>query len=216
MDTEALVRELTAKVIRELNLVRRFIPVGVSVRHVHLCQADLETLFGPGYTLHKLRDLSQPGEFAARETVTVVGPKLQAISRVRVLGPLRSRTQVELAQTDGVVLGLNLPVRKSGDLAGSAPITLVGPAGAVYLREGAIRANRHIHMDATTAALLGIKDNDEVQVRVRGEKPTVFGAVQVRVSEKFITEMHIDTDDANAAGLVCGDMVELVLDGKGG
>ncbi len=216
MNVDALVREATARVVQHLQVALKKIVVGVSVRHVHLCREDLEKLFGPGYQLQKLRDLTQPGEFAARETVTVVGPKMQALYRVRILGPLRPHTQVELSQTDGVSIGLNLPVRKSGDLKGAAPVTLVGPYGSVYLPEAAIRANRHIHMDDLTAGILGLKNDDEVEVRVSGLKPTVFGAVQVRVSKKFVTEMHIDTDDANAAGLKCGDQVELVLPQEGG
>lgn len=186
------------------------IPVGVSVRHVHITQEHLEKLYGPGYKLTKKTDLTQPGEFAANEVVTVVGPKLRSIPNVRILGPVRSRTQVELAKTDGITLGLNPPVRKSGDLAGSESVTLVGPEGSLTLKEGAIRANRHIHMGPEDARKFDVKDDDIVSVEVSGDKSLVFNNVQVRVHEGWILEMHLDTDDANAADINCGTSVKLI------
>lgn len=187
----------------------RKVVVGISVRHIHLCQQDLDTLFGKGYSLNPLRDLYNPG-FAAKETLTVVGPKLTAIQNVRVLGPLRSRTQVELSKTDCIVLGIDAPVRPSGETSGSAPCVLVGPKGTVYLPEGAIRANRHMHLSTEDAAYFGIKDNQVVDVRVGGPKGLTFNNVQVRVAPDFKTEFHVDTDDGNAADLVNGSLVEIV------
>jgi len=187
----------------------RKIVCGVSVRHVHLCREDLDILYGKGYELKKLRDLFNPG-FAAEETVTIVGPKLNAIQNVRILGPLRDKSQVELAKTDCIILGIDAEVRPSGNLEGSSSAVVIGPKGAVYLKEGVIRANRHIHMDLDNAGYYGIKDNQLVDVRVGGPKGLTFNNVQVRVAEDFKTEMHVDTDDANAADISNGAMVELV------
>lgn len=188
------------------------VPVGVSNRHVHLCARDFEALFGAEGArggLTKLRDLSQPGQFAAKELVSLVGPK-GGIYGVRVLGPLRSKTQVEVSRTDGFALGISPPVRDSGDLEGSAPITLVGPAGAVSLKEGAIIATRHIHMGPQEASQWGLRDGDRVEVEVTGARGLVFREVLVRVSDNFRLEMHVDTDEANAALLRNGDMVKVV------
>lgn len=185
------------------------IPVGVSVRHLHITQEDLEKLFGRGYSLTKKKNLTQPGEFAANEVVTVVGPKLRSISNVRILGPVRSRTQVELARTDGIILGINPPVKKSGDLEGSESVTLVGPKGSITLKEGVIRANRHIHMGPEDAASFGMKDDDLVSVEVCGDKALIFKNVQIRVHQGWKLEMHLDTDDANAADISCGTRVKL-------
>ncbi|MFP4017095.1 MAG: phosphate propanoyltransferase [Halanaerobiales bacterium] len=221
MNNAELVNMITAEVLKTLNqnksnksccesIDKDSIPVGVSVRHVHITQEDLEVLFGKGYTLTKKKDLAQPGEFAANEVVTAVGPKLRSISNIRILGPVRSKTQVELAKTDGIQLGINPPVRKSGDLIGSAGITLVGPKGSLTLKEGAIQANRHIHMGTEDAARLGVKNDDIVSVEVDGAKALIFRNVQVRVHEGWVLEMHLDTDDANAAGINCGTQVKLL------
>ena len=187
----------------------RKIVCGVSVRHIHVCQEDLEILFGKGYELNVLRNLYNPG-FASKETLTVVGPKLTALQNVRILGPLRSKTQVELAKTDCIVLGIDAPVRASGDIAGSSPCVLVGPKGAVILKDGAIRANRHMHLSSVDADYFGIKDNQVVDVRVGGPKGLTFNNVQVRVAPDFKTELHVDTDDGNAADIINGTMVEIV------
>jgi len=186
------------------------IPVGISVRHVHLCREDLDILYGPGYELTPLRELYQPGEFAAREVVTVVGPRLRSLADVRILAPLRKRTQVELAQTDCIVLGIRAPVRPSGQLDGAAPITLVGPKGSVTLPEAAIRANRHIHMSPQDAERFAVKDNDLVMVRVPGDRALIFENVQIRVGPKFVLQLHIDTDDANAADIQCAGAAYLL------
>ncbi|MTI59030.1 MAG: phosphate propanoyltransferase [Firmicutes bacterium] len=220
MNQSELVSRITSEVIKTLNsqgsnnlLANNFsdgIPVGVSVRHVHISQGDLEVLFGRGYTLSKKKDLAQPGEFASNELVTVVGPKLRSIANVRILGPVREKTQIELAKTDGIILGIDPPVRKSGDLAGSESATIVGPEGSITLREGVIRANRHIHMGPADARRFAVRDNDLVSVEVPGEKGLIFKNVQVRVREGWVLVMHLDTDDANAAGISCGTRVKLL------
>lgn len=199
------------KVVRaKTGALERKIVCGVSVRHVHLCREHLDILYGKDYKPQILRELYQPGTYAYKETVTIVGPKLNAIQNVRILGPLRDRSQVELAKTDCIILGIDAPVRPSGDLKGSASAVLIGPKGAVYLSEGVIRANRHIHLSSEDAEYFGIRDNQEVDVRVGGPKGLTFNNVQVRVSPKFKSEMHVDTDDANAADIVNGTIVEIV------
>jgi putative phosphotransacetylase len=188
---------------------RRKIVCGISVRHIHLCREHVDVLFGKDYELNVLRDLYNPG-FASKETLTVVGPRLTAIQNVRVLGPLRPKTQVELAKTDCIILGVDAPVRPSGEISGSSSCVIVGPKGAVYLSEGAIRANRHLHMSTEDAGYFGIKDNQVVDIRVPGPKGLTFNNVQVRVAKDFKTEFHVDTDDGNAADLVNGSIVEIV------
>ncbi|MBQ2136263.1 MAG: phosphate propanoyltransferase [Clostridia bacterium] len=185
------------------------VPVGVSNRHIHLSSSDLETLFGKGYQLTPIKDLSQPGQFACKELLTIVGPSLRPIENVRVLGPVRSSSQVEISRTDSFALKVKPPVRESGDIKGSAPITIVGPKGVVTLNEGCIIANRHIHMSEEEGAAFGLKDGDYVTVDVKGERRTTFYDVQVRVNKAFRLEMHIDTDDANAAGIGNGARVTI-------
>ncbi len=185
------------------------IKVGVSQRHVHLSQEDLETLFGKGYEL-TVKKYLMGREFASEEFVTLVGPSLKAIEKVRVLGPVRKNTQVEISRTDTFVLKVSPPVRPSGKIEGSEKLVLVGPKGTVYLKEGVIIANRHIHLTPEYAAAHGIKDNDYVDVEIDGIKPTRFYDVQVRVRDDFNVEMHIDTDDANSAGLKNGAKVTII------
>lgn len=187
------------------------VPVGVSGRHVHLSQEHLEILFGEGYELTPMKELSQPGQFAAEETVTLVGPK-NVIQRVRILGPVRSETQVEISRTDGFTLGIRPPVRQSGDIAGSAGITIVGPAGCVTIKEGVIVAQRHIHMSPADAERFGLADKDTVSVRVDNERGLIFTNVLVRVRDDFALDFHIDTDEANAALLNNGDEVTMLKD----
>lgn len=179
------------------------VPVGISVRHLHICRPDLDILYGPGSRLTRKNDLYEPGEFASNEVVTVVGPKLRTLENVRILGPLRDFTQVELSRTDAFAVGLDLPMRKSGDLVGAAPITVVGPRGSITLPNGAIRSNRHIHMGPADAARFGVNDNDIVRVRVPGEEGVIYENVQVRVKEGWLLTLHVDTDDANASNLFC-------------
>lgn len=187
------------------------VPIGVSNRHVHLTREHLDILFGKDYELTKAKDLSQPGQFAANETVTIIGPSLRPIEKVRVLGPLRKASQVEISMTDSYVLKVKPPVRESGNIAGSSPITLIGPKGVVTLSEGCIIANRHIHMSPKGAERYGIKDGDTVNVSVLGKgKRTLWYDVQIRVNKDFVLEMHVDTDDANAAGIGNGSLVSIV------
>jgi putative phosphotransacetylase len=185
------------------------VPVGVSARHIHLTKDHVEQLFGKGYELTKKKDL-MGGQFAANETVTIVGLKLRAIENVRILGPVRKASQVEVSATDAIKLGVKVPIRESGNIKGSAPIAVVGPKGAIYLEEGCIIAKRHIHMSPTDAMAAGVKDGDLVSVKVEDERETVFHQVQIRVDHSFTLEMHIDTDEANAAKITCGQMVTIL------
>lgn len=173
--------------------------VETSARHVHLSEADIETLFGKGYTLTHKKDLSQPGQYACEERVTLVGPK-KPIANVIILGPARNATQVELSFTDARTLGVSAPVRESGDVCGSAACKLVGPAGEVDLTEGVIVAKRHIHMTPADAEKFGVADKEVVSVKLDSNgRSTIFGDVVVRVNPSFALAMHIDTDEANAA-----------------
>ena len=185
------------------------IKIGVSQRHVHLSREDLDTLFGKGYELTKKKTL-MGREYASNEVVTLVGPSLKAIENVRVLGPVRKNTQVEISRTDTFILKVSPPVRPSGKVEGSERLVLVGPKGSVYLKEGVIIANRHIHLTPEYADRHNIKDNDYVDVLVMGVKPTKFYDVQVRVRDDFNVEMHIDTDDANSANLKNGALVKII------
>ena len=185
------------------------VKIGVSQRHIHLSREHLDILFGKGYELTKKKTL-MGREFASEELVTLVGPSLRAIEGVRVLGPVRKNTQVEISRTDTFVLKVSPPVRPSGDIAGSEKLVLVGPKGSVYLKEGVIIANRHIHLTPEYAQKNGIKDGDYVDVLVESIKPTKFFDVQVRVRDDFNVEMHIDTDDANACGLKNGEKVKII------
>ena len=186
------------------------IPVGVSNRHMHLSMEHVEVLFGKGYQLTPMKDLSQPGQYACKETLTIVGPSLRPIENVRVLGPVRKASQVEISRTDSFTLKVKPPVRESGNIAGSAPITIIGPKGVVTLAEGCIIANRHIHMSPEDGKTFGVKDGEYVTVDTFGERRTRFYDVQVRVHPEFRLEMHLDTDDANAAGMACGCSVQIV------
>ncbi|MFZ5640743.1 MAG: phosphate propanoyltransferase [Bacillota bacterium] len=185
------------------------IRVGISGRHIHLAREHLEQLFGKGYKLTHYKDLSQPGQFASRETLTVVGPK-GVLEGVRILAPLRDQTQVEISGTDGYHLGIDPPVRDSGDLEGTPGVVLVGPKGAVTLRYGLILAATHIHMSPGDAERLGLRNGDRVQVLVDGERDLIFNEVLVRVSDRYKTEMHMDTDEANAAVIEDGDLVQII------
>lgn len=185
------------------------VPVGVSARHVHLTQEHVELLFGEGYHLTKKKEL-MGGQFASNETVTIVGLKLRAIENVRILGPVRSKSQVEISATDAIKLGVKAPIRESGNVAGSAPIALVGPKGALYLKEGCIVAKRHIHMSPQDAMAAGVHDGDVVSVKAENERGTIFNHVQIRVDGSFTLEMHIDTDEANAAQIATGDTVRII------
>ena len=185
------------------------VPIGVSARHIHLTQEHVEVLFGEGYQLTKRKEL-MGGQFAANEQVTIVGLKLRAIENVRVLGPVRSKSQVEISATDAIKLGVRAPIRLSGDIEGSAPIAVVGPKGVIYLDEGCIIAKRHIHMAPKDAIAAGVRNGDIVSVKADNERGTVFNHVQIRVDESFTLEMHIDTDEANAAKISTGETVNII------
>lgn len=184
--------------------------VETSARHVHLSQADLNVLFGEGYELTKKKDLSQPGQYACNERVDVVGPK-KTLTGVSILGPTRPATQVEISLTDARSIGVNAPIRESGDIAETGSCKLVGPAGEVEITQGVIAAKRHIHMTEADAKEMGLKDKDVVSVKVpAGERSLTFDEVVVRVSDKFALAMHIDTDESNAGCVAPGTMGEVV------
>ena len=185
------------------------IPVGISNRHVHLSQADLDALFGPGYELTRIKDLKQPGQFASKETVTIVGPK-GALEKVRVLGPIRKATQVELLLGDSFKLGVKPPTRMSGDLAGSPGVTLVGPKGTVVLSEGVIVAQRHIHMTAAEAAAYGVANGQTVSIEFDGPRCGVLGNVAIRAGEGHALECHVDTEEANALAITSDTTFRLI------
>lgn len=215
MDREKLIEAVVSQVLRSVGQGGKAgqagaqIKVGVSQRHVHLSQGDLETLFGKGYEL-TVKKMLMGREFASNEVVTLVGPSLKAIENVRVLGPVRKSTQVEISRTDTFILKVSRRCVRRAKSAGSERLVLVGPKGSVYLKEGVIIANRHIHLSPEGAKEQGVRDGDMVDVLVEGEKPTKFYDVQVRVRDDFHSEMHIDTDDANCAGLKNGDSVTIL------
>lgn len=189
------------------------IPVGISGRHIHLSAEHAGILFGTGHTLLPEKPLKQAGEFATRETVTLVGPK-GVIRGVRVLGPLRSVTQVELSRTDGFSLGISPPIRDSGDIVGSCGVSVVGECGAVTLTEGVICAARHIHMSDKEAGRFGVVDGERVIVEVPGRRCVSFGNVLIRVNPSYCLEFHLDTDEANAAGIHNSELVFLRTGGR--
>ena len=184
--------------------------VETSARHVHLTEEHIEILFGKGHALTHKKDLSEPGQFACEERVTVVGPK-KSIANVIILGPARPATQVEISYTDARTLGINAPVRESGDVAGSAPLKIVGPCGTVELAEGAIVAKRHIHLTPADAAEFGVSDKEIVCLKIESERTTIFDDVVVRVNPNFSAAAHLDTDEANAAcafGVCYGEIIK--------
>lgn len=200
---------LQEKITARLNEAAPAIPVGISNRHVHLAQQDVEALFGTGYTLAPLKPLRQPGQFAAEECVTIVGPK-GSLKNVRVLGPTRSVTQLEVSRADCFTLGIKAPVRESGQLEKAGDALLVGPKGHVDLHSQVICAWRHIHMSEQDARRLNVINGQKVSVRSTGERQLTFDEVVVRIREDFALEFHIDTEEANAAGLKNGAQVTLV------
>jgi propanediol utilization protein len=181
----------------------------VSARHCHLTPEHLELLYGPGHKLTPMRPLYQEGEFAAQETVTVIGPRQRMITGLRILGPCRDYSQVELSFTDGIMLGLELPVRRSGDHKDTGGCWLMGPRGMIELKQGVIRAERHVHMGPRDAAHYGVKGGDRLNLRVESRCPMVLEGLLCRVSDKFKLEVHIDTDEGNACDLEHATKVEL-------
>lgn len=203
------IEEAVRNAVAEIEKNRDCVTIGVSQRHVHLSRKDLDILFGEGFELTKKKVL-MGREFASDQFVTLVGPSLKSIEKVRVLGPVRKDTQVEISKTDTFILKVSPPVRPSGNIKGSERLVLVGPKGSIYLNEGVIIANRHIHLDPAYAAANNIEDGEYVDVSVEGIKPTLFYDVQVRVRDDFRCEMHIDTDDANSTLLKNGDKVKIL------
>ena len=198
MITETIYKEIKPK---EESSHLFSIPVEISNHHVHLTRDSLDILYGKDYELTKLRDLSQPGEFASNERVSIVGANMKVIEKVRILGPLREYTQAELSITDGYFLGLDLPTRISGNIKGSPPIIFIGPKGVLTLSEGAIRAARHIHMTPKDLEYYQVKNGDRIQVEVSGEHGVIYKDVVIRVSQKSKLAFHLDTDEANAANI---------------
>ena len=184
--------------------------VNVSARHMHVTPENLEVLFGPGAKLTKMKDLYQQGEFASEQLVTLVGPRQRIIPNVRILGPVRSYTQVELSYTDGVYLGIDLPLRISGNHEGTPGCTILGPRGAIHLTSGVIRAERHAHMSTEDMAYYGVNDGDRLKLRIDGPCGVTFDRVKVRYHPKVVLEVHIDTDEGNACDLESATRMELV------
>lgn len=203
---ENILEIITKNVIEKLKESEKYqVPIGVSNRHVHLCEKDLNILFGDGYKLTKKSQLKQPGQFAANEVVTIRGKKGQ-FEKVRILGPVRTKTQVEISITDSFKLGVKSMVKQSGHLNNTPGIKIIGPKGEVDIPQGTIVALRHIHLTPAMARNLKLKDNDAIEVQTLGERKGIMGNVLVRVSEKSSTEMHIDVDEANAFELKNNDI----------
>jgi putative phosphotransacetylase len=215
--TKTIDRGLIEQIVREIVLSQVGGPpnkpnlvVSVSARHVHLTDQDVETLFGAGHKLTVAKDLYQDGFFAAEETVMVVGPRRRMLPTVRILGPTRPESQVELAFTDGISLGIDLPVRASGVIDNTPGCVLVGPKGVVELKKGVIRAERHIHMGPADAEFYGVKDKDRMSLRVDSSCDTTFNNLLVRVGKKIKLEVHLDTDEGNACDIDHATSVQIV------
>jgi propanediol utilization protein len=198
------VARLVVEALQDHQRMERSVPIGVSNRHIHLDRADMDALFGPGSELTVKNMLGQPGQYAAEETVTLKGPK-GTLNRVRVLGPLRKETQIELSISDGFALGIKPPIRESGQLEGTPGVEIIGPKGSVRKTYGAIVALRHIHMTPEIAQRFGFQDGQYVQTRIDGLRGAVLDNVLIRVSDKYALEMHIDVEEANALGAKNGD-----------
>ncbi len=218
MSTATLDRNTVERIVREIVLGKASAPPGtphlvvsISARHCHLTDQDVETLFGAGRKLTPQKPLYQDGFFAAEETVMVVGPRRRMLPAVRVLGPTRPMSQVELAFTDGISMGIDLPVRASGNIQGTPGCVLVGPAGVVELEEGVIRAERHVHMNREHAAFYGVKNGDRMSLRVVSSCSVVFNDLLVRADATSKLEVHLDTDEGNAADLDHAQKVELIF-----
>jgi len=191
------------KEVKSRKMVLNHFPILVEIsnRHIHLTRESLDILFGKGYELTKLRGLSQPNEFACNEQLTIAGPNMRVIERVRIIGPVRGYTQAELSITDGYFLGLDLPTRISGNLKDASPITFIGPKGTLHLKKGAIRAARHIHMPQKDADHYGVKDMDRVKVEIAGDHGIIFKDVVIRICTDCNLSLHLDTDEANAGNV---------------
>jgi putative phosphotransacetylase len=183
--------------------------VDSSARHMHLCREDIDALFGKGYELTEFRPLYQPGNFAANEMVTLIGPRSRVISNLRILGPLRPESQIELAYTDAISLGLDIPVRLSGNIKDTPGAWVMGPKGMVQLKQGIIRAAIHVHMNPEDAEFYGVKQGDLMKLRVGGDAAVTFEKVNVRIDKTVLLNVHMDTDEANACGLHKAKDIEL-------
>lgn len=208
---ERIVRQVALEYLsRETGAAAPVLTVQTSSRHMHICREDMDALFGPGSELTFDRPLFQEGNFAAKETVTIVGPRSRLISNLRILGPMRKQSQVELAFTDAIMLGFNdLPVRLSGDIAGTPGAVIVGPKGVVELKQGVIRAAIHVHMSPQEAAHFGVTNGDRMHLRIGGEAGLTFNNVHVRIDARARLNVHMDTDEANACGLHLTKDIEL-------
>jgi len=203
------IEEIVNEVIARMTLSTE-IPIGVSARHCHLDKESMEILFGKGYKLTNKANLSQPNQFAANETVIIAGPR-GSIANVRILGPLRPTTQIEISQTDAFKLGLNPPIRLSGNTKGSSSVTVIGPKGSIYLQEGLIIAQAHIHMNPGDAEKFSVDNGDFVAVKIdNGQRAIQFSKTLIRVSENYHLEMHIDTDEANALDLGPNSTIKII------
>jgi putative phosphotransacetylase len=213
-DVESLVRKIVQQHTRSAPQSDAFpfhLQVDASARHAHLCRADMDILFGAGSELTVYKDLYQKGHYAANETLTIIGPKSRLISNLRILGPLRPDSQVELAYTDAISLGFqDIPIRLSGDIEGTPGCFLMGPKGMVELKKGLIRAAIHVHMNPTEAEYYGVKHKDIMKLRVGGDAGVTFNRVHVRVDPKVRLNVHMDTDEANACGLHLAKEIELI------
>jgi putative phosphotransacetylase len=207
---EQIVREVVLKKLRGSGGQAPALTVHASARHMHVSREDLDVLFGPGYELTVDRPLFQPGNFAAKETVTLIGPRSRLISNLRILGPLRKESQVELAFTDAISLGIEAPIRISGDIKGTPGCFIMGPKGMVELKQGVIRAAIHAHMNPEEAAHFGVKQGDIMKLRVGGDAGVTFNRVHVRIDPASRLNVHIDTDEANACGLHMARDIELL------
>jgi putative phosphotransacetylase len=208
---ERIVRQVALEYLgRGKNIAAPVLTVQTSSRHMHICHEDMDVLFGPGSELTFDRPLFQEGNFAARETVTIVGPRSRLISNLRILGPMRKQSQVELAFTDAIMLGYSdIPVRLSGDIAGTPGAVIIGPKGVVELKEGVIRAAIHAHMNPAEAAYFGVTQGDRMKLRVGGEAGVTFDNVHVRIDPRAKLNVHMDTDEANACGIHLTKEIEL-------
>lgn len=206
---EQIVREVVWKKLRGAEPQASKLTVHASARHMHVCREDLDVLFGPGYELTVDRPLFQEGNFAAQETVTLVGPRSRLISNLRILGPLRKESQVELAFTDAISLGIDAPIRLSGNIEGTPGCFVMGPKGVVELKRGVIRAAIHVHMNPEEAAHFGVRQGDLMNLRVGGDAGVTFNRVHVRIDPKARLNVHIDTDEANGCGLHLAKELEL-------
>ena len=210
MITPAQIAGLAGEIAQRLERSKLDIPVGVSNRHCHLTEAHFKTLFGAGAAPKKVKDIKQPGFYAAEESIDIQGPK-GVLKKIRLVAPYRGNTQIELAVTDAIGIGLKPPVRESGDVKGSAGAVLIGPAGKVEIKEGVILAQRHLHFSPAEAKASGMASGEVVRVRAGtgAGRSVVFEDVVVRVSDKYSLEFHVDTDEANAAGIKTGDFVHI-------